>query len=214
MSHDIQHQPKSASAVTIIILRYSILYFERQLYWEKQKEKRSMEGLKLVGFNEQMLHSVEDYIKAIILILSINNKTGHLDNCIAPLVADWPGQLFIRKALYMKLPPQDIEPFLPILDLLHLLLNNVDLRRLPTAYSLSYLPQTNLCDRCKHPFSEEDVIVLICSHEYHLTCYNRKCTYCEEFYKKSIFKNVKKFMEQLEGEDTLMPEDFDDDENT
>ena len=83
-----------------------------------------MEGLKLVGFNEQMLHSVEDYIKAIMLILSINNTTWHLDNCVAPLVADWPGQLFIRKALYMKLLPQDIKLFLPILGPLHLSLNS------------------------------------------------------------------------------------------
>ncbi|CAG8765287.1 5104_t:CDS:1, partial [Racocetra fulgida] len=50
--------------------------------------------LKLVGFNEQGLHSVQDYIKALTLILSINNKTQHLDNCAAPLIADWPGQLF------------------------------------------------------------------------------------------------------------------------
>jgi len=91
---------------------------------------------------------------------------------------------------------------------------DVDLRRLPTAYSSSYLPQPNMCDRCKHPFSEEDGMVLICGHGYHLTCYNRKCNYCEEFYKKGIFKNVNKFLERLEGEDKLTPEDFDDDENT
>ena len=91
---------------------------------EQRKEERSMEGLKLVGFNEQGLHSVEDYIKAITLILSINNKTRHLDNCVAPLVADWPGQLFVRKALYMKPPPRNIEPFLPILGPLHLSLNS------------------------------------------------------------------------------------------
>ncbi|RIB21730.1 hypothetical protein C2G38_2140536 [Gigaspora rosea] len=91
---------------------------------------------------------------------------------------------------------------------------NVDLRHLPTAYSSSYLPQPNLCDYCKHPFSEEDGMVLICGHGYHLTCYNRKCTYCEKFYKKEIFKNVKKFLERLEGEDKLTLEDFDDDEDT
>ncbi|RIB11296.1 hypothetical protein C2G38_2261995 [Gigaspora rosea] len=56
---------------------------------------------------------------------------------------------------------------------------NVDLRRLPTAYSSLYLPQPNLCDRCKHLFSEEDGM----------------------------------FLERLEGEDKLTPEDFEDDEN-
>jgi len=44
--------------------------------------------------------------------------------------------------------------------------------------------------------------------------YCGKCIHCEEFYKKEIFKNVKKFLEQLESKDTLMPEDFDDNENT
>ncbi|RIB22289.1 hypothetical protein C2G38_2174333, partial [Gigaspora rosea] len=57
---------------------------------------------------------------------------------------------------------------------------DVNLRRLPTAYSSSYLPQPNMCDRCKHPFSEEDGM----------------------------------FLERLEGEDKLTPEDFDDDKNT
>jgi len=47
-----------------------------------------------------------------------------LDNCVAPLVADWPGQLFVRKALYMKPPLRNIEPFLPILGPLHLSLNS------------------------------------------------------------------------------------------
>ncbi|RIB18493.1 hypothetical protein C2G38_2184472 [Gigaspora rosea] len=442
---------------------FDIPYFERQLYWVSQN-RLVINELDRIDALMQGLHSVEDYIKAITLILSINNKTRHLDNCVAPLVADWPGQLFVRKALYMKPPPRDIEPFLPILGPLHLslnsrehvflvhysffeklfhfvfgsgktlakkprpwrinlileltrngwvkirdkiiekfgkmckdleyrttidLLNNivpatldiyanlfraslfdeyvetvfriwtfalwwkwknynkaplaflsdvfywkdkdhpffdiirmhlpyfneyyventhsrirantspnatvdniikqayvimnhnsafkdnyhktrrypytlpaldlldkktslflleyfqdlfynrgksgpklkkkrqkpkvyhlatlgkdVDLRRLPTAYSSSYLPQPNMCDRCKHPFSEEDGMVLICGHGYHLTCYNRKCNYCEEFYKKVIFKNVNKFLERLEGEDKLTPEDFDDDENT
>ncbi|RIB16251.1 hypothetical protein C2G38_2190473, partial [Gigaspora rosea] len=41
-----------------------------------------------------------------------------------------------------------------------------------------------------------------------------KCNYCEEFYKKGIFKNVNKFLERLEGKDKLTPEDFDDNENT
>ncbi|RIB21175.1 hypothetical protein C2G38_2177393 [Gigaspora rosea] len=50
---------------------------------------------------------------------------------------------------------------------------DMNLRRLPTAYGSSYLLQPNLCDRCKYPFSEENKMVLICDHGYHLTCYNR-----------------------------------------
>ena len=44
-------------------------------------------------------------------------------------------------------------------------------------------------------------------------CYRGKCIHCEEFYKKGIFKNVKKFLERIEkGADTLTEEDIDDDD--
>ncbi|CAG8479376.1 6790_t:CDS:2, partial [Racocetra fulgida] len=79
--------------------------------------ERSMEGLQLVGFKEQHLHSVQDYLSALKLILAINNKTHYLDGYVAPIVADWSGQLFIRKILYQKSPPQEIMPFLPMLGL-------------------------------------------------------------------------------------------------
>ena len=42
--------------------------------------------------------------------------------------------------------------------------------------------------------------------------YCGKCIHCEEFYKKEIFKNIKKFLEWIEkGADTLTEEDIDDD---
>ena len=133
---------------------FDISYLERQLLWTSQgylinefdriealmvhnyndnlvidnlverKKERSMEGLQLVGFKEQHLHSVQDYMNALKLILTINNKTCHLDGYVAPIVADWPGQLFIRKLLYMKTPPREIEPFLPMLGPLHVSLNS------------------------------------------------------------------------------------------
>src|SRR5947207_15867818 len=55
----------------------------------ERKEERSMKGLQLVGFKEQHLHSVQDYFDILKLILSIN---GNLDQQVAPIVADWPGQ--------------------------------------------------------------------------------------------------------------------------
>ncbi len=63
-------------------------------------------------------------MNALKLIISINNKTCHLDGYITPIVADWSGQLFIRKILYIKTSLQEIEPFLPMLDLFHLSLNS------------------------------------------------------------------------------------------
>jgi len=53
-----------------------------------------------------------------------------LEKQVASIVADWPGQLFIRKALtYLHISRQsailkEIESFIPILGLLHLLLNS------------------------------------------------------------------------------------------
>ncbi|CAI2185627.1 15633_t:CDS:2 [Funneliformis geosporum] len=60
---------------------------------------------------------------ALQMILDINNETRHLHNRIALLVADWPGQLFIRKALtHLQKSdsqysiPAEINSFIPILD--------------------------------------------------------------------------------------------------
>jgi len=96
---------------------------------EERKEERSIKGLQLLGFKEQSLHGVHDYVNVLNLILSINNKTQHLNGRFAPIVADWPGQIFIRKALYMRTLPessfsQQIESFLPILGPLHVSLNS------------------------------------------------------------------------------------------
>ncbi|RIB25131.1 hypothetical protein C2G38_2166665 [Gigaspora rosea] len=98
---------------------------------EERKEERSIKDVQLLGFKEQDLHSVQDYTNVLNLILSINNKTHHLDEQVAPIIADWPGQIFIRKALHMRtLPefqslfPQQIESFLPILGPLHISLNS------------------------------------------------------------------------------------------
>jgi len=43
------------------------------------------------------------------------------------------------------------------------------------------------------------VIVLICGHGYHLTCYDvlgKVCSYCENYYKKGIDENVKKIKQR------------------
>ena len=97
----------------------------------ERKEERSMSGLQLIGFKEQQLHSMQDYLNALQMILTVNRKTKHLDNHIAPIVADWPGQLFIRKALTQlhtlgsqSSIPQEIETFMPMLGPLHLSLNS------------------------------------------------------------------------------------------
>ena len=63
------------------------------------------------------------------MILIISRKTKCLDNYVAPIVADWPGQLFIRKhcmqrASGLSSTIQDIESFIPMLGPLHISLNS------------------------------------------------------------------------------------------
>ncbi|CAI2195680.1 4625_t:CDS:2, partial [Funneliformis geosporum] len=129
--------------------------------------KRSIKDLQLVGLKEQHLHSVQDYVNALKLILSINDKAKHLD--IEGLSCE-------------------IKAFLPILKIYQLvtLRKEVDLRCLPTGYNTSYPPQPGLCNKCKLPFIDDNGIVFICGYAYHLTCYHRRCIYCEKFYKKGV----------------------------
>jgi hypothetical protein len=97
----------------------------------ERKKERSMSELQLIGFKEQHLHSMQDYLNALQMILALSRKTKHLENKVAPIVADWPGQLFIRKALthlhalgLQSAIPQEIKSFIPMLGPLHLSLNS------------------------------------------------------------------------------------------
>lgn len=97
----------------------------------ERKEERSMKGVRLIGLQESNLHSMNDYIRALKMILDIDKDTEHLRNKVAPLVADWPGQLFIRKAITnlhkadsQYSIPAEINSFIPILGPLHVSLNS------------------------------------------------------------------------------------------
>jgi len=74
---------------------------------------------------------MQNYLNALQMILNISKKTKHLDKQVASIVADWPGQLFIRKALIhlhalgaQSTIPQEFESFISILGPLHLSLNS------------------------------------------------------------------------------------------
>lgn len=88
---------------------------------------------------------------------------------------------------------------------------NVELKCLPAGYHTSFPPDPKLCDRCKRPFENDEGIVLICGHRYHLNCYNileERCKYCEDYYERGIFANVDSFVERLEkGPNILSSED-------
>ncbi|CAB4433623.1 unnamed protein product [Rhizophagus irregularis] len=65
----------------------------------EKKDERSMKNVRLIDMKEQQLHSMQDYIDALKIILESGDNNTHLNGYIAPVVADWPGQLFIRKAI-------------------------------------------------------------------------------------------------------------------
>ncbi|GBB99541.1 hypothetical protein RclHR1_35530001, partial [Rhizophagus clarus] len=44
----------------------------------ERKEERSMKGVRLIGFQEKNLHSLNDYITALQMILDIDKNTGYL----------------------------------------------------------------------------------------------------------------------------------------
>jgi hypothetical protein len=97
---------------------------------KERKKERSMEGLRLVNFKEMQLHSLSDYVKAMETVVNVTPLQSYLQTSIAPVVADWPGQLFIRMAitqLQKRGPshsiPASVKSFVPIMGPLHVSLN-------------------------------------------------------------------------------------------
>ena len=136
---------------------FDITYTERQSFWISQrhqnintfdcielltihsydnsiaekKDERSMNGLQLIGFKEQHLHSMQDYLNALQIILNVSEKTKHLEKQVAPIVADWPGQIYLRTAISCYLCNcnssniiNNILSFLPMISPLHISLNS------------------------------------------------------------------------------------------
>jgi hypothetical protein len=59
----------------------------------------------------------------------------------------------------------------------------------------------------------EEIIILICGHGYHVSCYNfleNVCKWCKEYYEKGIDENVESFLKRLNKNDNrLTTEDVD-----
>jgi hypothetical protein len=96
---------------------------------KERREERKMKVSIFVGAMEQQLHGMPDYLQALKMILTYNNQVGHLSGNVAPVVCDWPGQLFIRKAISHLQNPEnstiasEINSFVPLLGPLHVSLN-------------------------------------------------------------------------------------------
>ncbi|RIB29191.1 hypothetical protein C2G38_2027870 [Gigaspora rosea] len=75
------------------------------------------------------LKSVENYTNALRIVHDQELMQGYLSDHIIPVVADWPGQFFIRKAIVHRLflnnevVPPFVASFAPIMGPLHVSLN-------------------------------------------------------------------------------------------
>jgi len=109
------------------------VHFYDSLILEKH-HSRSMKGVRIINLQQKNLHSLNDYLEVLQTLIKIENLAKYLQNNIIPIVADWPGQLFIRKIItkIIQLEQQQnlsneykiIKNFVPLIGPLHVSLNS------------------------------------------------------------------------------------------
>ena len=68
---------------------------------------------KLVNFISYSLYNTKDYIECIKLVfkvferLEITSEQNYLNNFIILIIADWPGQINIRRAITLKIKKEN-----------------------------------------------------------------------------------------------------------
>src|SRR6185369_7542741 len=94
---------------------------------EKRKEQQLSNTL-LVDFIKLDLHSMDAYIKAMEVFNEFPEFQEYLQHNVIPLAADWPGQIYTRRALTIQPHnnkiPQCVRSFIPIMGPLHVSLNS------------------------------------------------------------------------------------------
>ncbi|RIB10731.1 hypothetical protein C2G38_2263686 [Gigaspora rosea] len=99
----------------------------------EKKSNRHIQNTILFDFVESSLKSVEDYTKALQVVYNQRPMQEYLSNNAIPIVADWPGQFFIRKAIAHRLLlnneiiPSFVTAFVPMIGPLHVSLNSREL---------------------------------------------------------------------------------------
>ncbi|RHZ73407.1 hypothetical protein Glove_231g3 [Diversispora epigaea] len=95
-----------------------------------EKHVRRFDTTKLVDFILSDLKNMNDYIKVLIKVFRLSEMQSYLMNYIIPIPADFPGQLYIRRAIVQKLKygnqcsiPKEVLSLVPILGPLHVSLN-------------------------------------------------------------------------------------------
>ncbi|EXX68951.1 hypothetical protein RirG_100420 [Rhizophagus irregularis DAOM 197198w] len=102
---------------------------------QNYQELRSLNNSKLVDFILHSLHSTKDYIECLDILFKVfersENEYNYLDNYVIPVVADWPGQVNIRRAITLRINKgnksgisEQILSLIPIIGPLHISLNS------------------------------------------------------------------------------------------
>jgi hypothetical protein len=101
-------------------------------YDDRLKSKRSYRHIHnsiLFDFTESKLKGIDGYLNALQIIYKQEPMQVYLSQYAIPVVADWPGQFFIRKAIAQRFLakneniPDYITSFLPVMGPLHVSLN-------------------------------------------------------------------------------------------
>jgi hypothetical protein len=99
-------------------------------------ELRSMSNSKLIDFILHPLHSTKDYIECLDYVFKAferleNIEENYLNNFIIPVIADWPGQVNIRRAITLRIKkginsgvPEQVLNLIPMIGPLHVSLNS------------------------------------------------------------------------------------------
>src|SRR6266540_2824992 len=96
-----------------------------------------MSNSKLVNFILHILYNTKDYIEYINFVFKVferlknNGEESYLDNFIIPIIADWLGQVNIRRVIILKIKKgitskisEKILNLIPIIGFFYIFLNN------------------------------------------------------------------------------------------
>lgn len=109
------------------------VHFYDALILEKYHD-RSMRGVHIINLQQKNLHSLNDYLEVLQTLTKIESISIYLQNNIIPIVADWPGQLFLRKIITkisqqeqqqnLNIEYKNFKNFIPLIGPLHVSLNS------------------------------------------------------------------------------------------
>ena len=96
-----------------------------------------MSNSKLVDFILHPLHSTKDYVECLDLVFKVferlerTNEENYLNNFVILVIADWPGQVNIRRAITLRIKksinskvPEQVLNLIPMIGPLHISLNS------------------------------------------------------------------------------------------